>query len=307
VSAALLVSEAPRLSGGGLELGSFEAEGPCLVLLGAWLPLFELFAGRRRLEGGRLLVGGVPAEAAAASGAVGLMLRDAPLPPSWSLREVLVSSALLAGEPRRRAAERVSQVLEQLGLEGLANGKLSRLRPGEQRAAGVAAALVGDPLVLALEEPFFELEPSEQEWLERVIERAALGRAALISLPELPGSSSENALAARSSELLFLSERRLVARGNYGELRQRSRSYRVIVQRSVDALLSRLAEAGYEVRRMLAGDVTTLLVTDAQGTGTVPLLQAALAADAPILELCALGLADIEPPSASVAPSFAGA
>jgi ABC-type multidrug transport system ATPase subunit len=297
VSPTLLCAEQPRLTEGGLELGSCEAEGPLLVLVGAWSPLFELFAGRRGLSGGALRVGGAPAEAAAARGAVGLMLRDAPLPPAWTLEEVVVASALLAGEPRRRAVVRARQVLVELGLTSLAGTKLSRLRPGEQRAAGVAAALVADAPVLALEEPFFELEPGQEEWLGAVIERAIAGRSALISLPALPGSPSENALAARGSELLVLSDRRLLARGTYRELHPRARSYRVIVQRSVDALLSRLGEAGYEVRRMLAADSTTLLVTDSRGTGTVPLLRASLAADAPIIELCAIGLGEASSPS----------
>jgi ABC-type multidrug transport system ATPase subunit len=290
VSVELLVAEEPRLSEGGLELGRCAVSGPHVVLVGAWSPLFELFAGRRRLEGGALRVAGTPAEAAAARGVLGLMLRDAPLPPTWSLRQVVVSSALLAGVTGRQAVARAQQVLSQLELVPLAGTPLVRLRPGERRAAGVAAALVADAAVLALEEPFFELEPSDQEWLARVIERAIAGRAALISLPALPGSPSEGALAARGSELLFLSGRRLAARGTYRELSQGARSYRVIVQRSVDALLSRLGEAGYEVRRMLAADVTTLLVTDTHGAGTVPLFEAALAADAPIIELAALEL-----------------
>jgi ABC-type multidrug transport system ATPase subunit len=307
VKRALLTAAEPRLSEGGLELGSCEAEGPVLVLVGAWAPLFELFAGRRGLSGGVLRVGGAPAEAAAAHGAVGLMLRDAPLPPAWTVEEVVAASALLAGEPRRRAAARARQVLADLGLTSLAGTKLSRLRPGERRAAGVAAALVADAPVLALEEPFFELESGQQEWLAGVIERAVTGRAALISLPALPGSPSENALAARGGELLVLSDGRLTARGTYREMNQRARSYRVIVQRSVDALLSRLGEAGYEVRRMLAADSTTLWVTDTQGTGTVPLFSASLAADAPIIELCAVGLGEAGPSDPNGASLASGA
>ncbi len=290
MTAALLSAEAPQLSGAALSLGELEVQGPRLVLVGAWGALFELFANQRRLTGGRLRLLGAPAEGAAARGDVGLVLRDAPLPPTWTLREVVASSAALGGRSRRRAMDRARDVLAQLGLEALGDVKLARLRPGECRAAGIAAALADDPAALALEEPFFGLGPSAEEWLEPVIERALAGRASLISVPELPGSPSQDRLAASSSELLILSEQRLVARGSYRELLTRARSYRVIVRRSVDALLSRLAEAGYEVRRMLAADVTTLLVTDRLGAGTLPLLRAALAAEAPILELVAVGL-----------------
>ena len=105
----------------------------------------------------------------------------------------------------------------------------------------------------------------------------------------LPGSPGEDALAASSDELLIVSERRLVARTRFGELGARARSYRVSVRRAGDGLLSRLAEAGYEVRRMLTAEVTTLWVTDPGDLGTLPLFGAALAEGAPIIELVPAG------------------
>jgi ABC-type multidrug transport system ATPase subunit len=283
--APLLRSVNPRLSGAELELGSFEANGPLLVLVGGWGPLFELLAGRRQLSDGRLEVGGATAAAAAGRAGVGLMLREAALPPSWTLGEVVLESARLLGSGRWRASRQARGALEELGLRELWGKRLARLRPGEQRAAAIACATLGQPPVLALEEPLSGLEPTEQELVMGVLERACRGRQALISVRELPGSASEATLAARSSELLFISERRLVARGTYPELSSRTRSYRVVVRRSVDALLSGLAETGYEVRRMFSSEATTLWVADTTGIGTLPLLRAALAADAPIIEL----------------------
>jgi hypothetical protein len=45
---------------------------------------------------------------------------------------------------------------------------------------------------------------------------------------------------------------------------------------------------------MLAAEVTTLSVTDREGLGTLPVFRAALAADAPIIELVAMGLGGVE-------------
>jgi ABC-type multidrug transport system ATPase subunit len=281
----LLRSLGPRLSGAGLELGSFEANGPLLVLVGGWGPLFELLAGRRQLSDGQLEVGGATAQAAAGRAGLGLLLRDAALPPSWTLGEVMLESARLLGSGRWRASRQARRALDELGLRELGGKRLARLRPGEQRAAALACATLGEPSVLALEEPLSGLEPSEQALVAGVLERACRGRQALVSVRELPGSPSEAALAARSSELLFISERRLVARGTYPELSSRTHSYRVVVRRSVDALLSALVETGYEVRRMFSSEATTLWVADTTGLGTLPLLRAALAADAPIIEL----------------------
>jgi hypothetical protein len=156
--------------------------------------------------------------------------------------------------------------------------------------------------VLALEQPFAGLEPSDQAIVASVLKRALPGRALLSSVAELPGSACEDALAAESSELLFISEQRLVARGSYRELFSGARSYRVVVQRSVDALLSRLTEAGYEVRRMSTTDPAALRVTDEKALGTVPLFRAALAADAPIIELVAVGLGGAALPEVAAPP-----
>jgi ABC-type multidrug transport system ATPase subunit len=296
----------PQRSGAGLELGDFEASGPLIVLVGSWGPLFELFSGARRLAGGRLEVLGMSAEAAAVRGEVGLLPRDTELPPTWLARDVVVASAELLGESTRAAAGRARQTFERLGLSALAGKRLMRLRPAERRALAIAVAAVGEPPVLALQQPFSELEPSEQAFVAEVLGRALTGRAALVSVAELPGNPSEDALAAQSAELLFVSGERLVARGSYRELGSRTRSYRVVVKRSADTLLSRLTEAGYEVRPMLAAQVTTLSVTDREGLGTLPLFRAALAADAPIIELVAIGLGGVELGGPAPSPATAG-
>jgi ABC-type multidrug transport system ATPase subunit len=284
----LLVAVEPLLSGAPLSLGSFEANGPVLVLVGAWAPLFELMMGQRRLRGGRLELAGGPLEGAAARAEVGLLARDAPLPPTWAARDVLAASAELLGLSRRAARGRAREMLERLGLTPLADQRVSRLRPGERRALGIAMAMLGEPAVLALEQPLSGLEPSDQARVVAALERALPGRSALIGVAELPGSAGEDELAAHSNELLIVSEQRLVARGSYRELGARAKSYRVIVQRSADALAARLLEAGYEVRRLHSADLASLKVTDGSDLGTVPLFRAALAADAPIIELVAM-------------------
>src|SRR5690606_12240908 len=105
-----------------------------------------------------------PAEGAAARGHVGLARREAPLPPTWSVRDVLSASAELLGDTRRSAVERARQALVDLGLESLAPRRLSALRPAEQRAVSIAAATLGAPAVLALEEPLTGLDATGQAY-----------------------------------------------------------------------------------------------------------------------------------------------
>lgn len=291
----LLRSDQPRFVGEAVSLGQFEAQGPRLVLVGAWAPLFELLAGERRLSGGSVRVAGIEAEGAARSGRVGLALRDAPLPPTWTLGEVLRHSAALLGDGRRFATERARLAAEDLGLGELWSKKLSRLGPGERRAASVAAACLGEPDVLAIEEPFAGLEPSSQAYVVGVLERATRARPALISVSELSGSAEQDGFVQSSDELLFLARQGLVARGRYAELVRAATSYRVVVTRSAEGLLSRLTQAGYEVRRVELAEVTSLVVVDAGSLGTLPLFRAALELDAPIVELVPFNLRRPEP------------
>lgn len=302
MSAPLLRSEGARLAGDTLALGTLEAQGPRLVLVGDWGPLFELFTGRRQLADGVLELAGTPAEGAAARGQVGVLLREPMLPPSWTLRELLIESAALLGAGPLAASRQTRRVLELLGLGPHARKRLSRLGPFEQRAAGVACAVIGDPPVVALEQPFAGLEPSAQSALAALLERALAGRLVLSSIAALPGSPSEDALASNSDELLIVSARHLVARTRFRDLGARARSYRVTVKQANDGLLSRLAEAGYEVRRMQTADVTTLLLTDPGHLGTLPLFGAAVAEGAPIVELVPAG-----PVGTAVARDAAGA
>jgi len=300
----VLRCDAPRFVGEAVSFGQFEAQGPRLVLVGAWAPLFELLGGERRLSGGSVQIAGIDAEGAARSGRVGLALRDAPLPATWTLGEVLKHSAALLGDGRRLAAERAPLAAEELGLGELWSKKLSRRGPGERRAASIAAACLGEPAVLAREEPFAGLEPASQAYVAAVLERATRARPALISVSELSGSVEQDTFVQSSDELLFLAGHGLVARGRYAELVRAATSYRVVVTRSAEGLLSRLTEAGYEVRRVELAEVTSLVVVDAGVLGTLPLFRAALAADAPIVELVPFNLRGAEPAASpqAVAP-----
>lgn len=293
---ALLACDRPRFLGAQLELGQLEAEGPLLVLVGRWAPLFQLLAGKLRLLGGSITLLGQSAERAVASGHVGLLLSDAPFPEGWLLEDVLRQSAALLGLPLRAAAQRTRELATELGLTPLLGRSYGRLRPLERRATGLAVALLGEPALLALEEPFRGLEPPARAELGALLTRALRGRPALVSVAELPGSVEQDAFVQSSTELLFASELGLVARGSHAELSAGGSHYRVVVLRHAEELCEQLAGAGYQVLPRRAADGLGLLLSDLHSRGTRPLLEAALAVDAPIVELGPIMLRPGPPP-----------
>ena len=197
----LISCDRPRFDGSALELGQFEAAGPRLVLVGAWTPLFELLAGKRKLTSGQLLLAGEPAQEAVAEGHVGLVLADAPLPSTWTILESAAQSGGLVGMSRGEAARAIRELGRQLGMTEQLNRPYGKLSSIDRRLGSIAIALLGEPEVVALEEPFSGLEPSARAALASSLGRVLNGRNVLVSISEVPGSLEQDGFVQSSDEL----------------------------------------------------------------------------------------------------------
>jgi ABC-type multidrug transport system ATPase subunit len=88
-----------------------------------------------------------------------------------------------------RAGERVPALLEQLGLGSRAREPASRLSRGQAQRLALARALVGQPAVLLLDEPFASLDAEGRAAAEEALARAASeGAAVLASAQALDGA-----------------------------------------------------------------------------------------------------------------------
>jgi len=150
-------------------------------------------------------------------------------------------------------------------------------------------ATLGEPGVLCVEDPFGGLEPSGHAFIAMVLRRALRGRRGLVAVPELPGSSEQDAFVQSADELLVLGVPGVVARGRYGELVGGAGARRVVVTRNAEALSQRLEQQGYSVQLVPLRALTSLVVGDPTALGTRPILDAAVEVDAPIIELVAMG------------------
>ncbi|MFI9029267.1 ATP-binding cassette domain-containing protein [Streptomyces sp. NPDC053560] len=109
---------------------------------------------------------------------LGVLLGDVPGHPSRTARSHLRMLTAAAGVP----ADRAEDVLEVVGLSGLAEERLGEFSRGMDRRLGMAAALLGDPHTLLLDEPDEGVSPREAAWLYGLLRGfAAQGGSVLVT------------------------------------------------------------------------------------------------------------------------------
>jgi ABC-2 type transport system ATP-binding protein len=109
---------------------------------------------------------------------VGALLDAASPQPGRRARDHLLWLAHSQG----MSARRVDEVIEKVGLQGAARRKVGGFSLGMRQRLGIAAALLGDPFVLMLDEPFNGLDPEGIVWMRGFLASlAAQGRAVLVS------------------------------------------------------------------------------------------------------------------------------
>ncbi len=137
-------------------------------------------------------------------------------------------------DPRAAAAA----MLEQTGLTARAGEQLARLSGGNRQRVNVAAGLLGDPPVLALDEPSASLDPAQRERLWTFVKGlTAAGRAVIFSTHN-PAEAQRHA-----DRLLVLDDGRLRFEGTSGEMLARAGTGESDLESALVSFLAREQEA----------------------------------------------------------------
>ena len=148
---------------------------------------------------------------------IGYMPEERGLYPRMPLHEQLVYHGRLHGMARRAATDEPTRLLEMLGLGDRAESKIEELSHGNQQRAQLAVALMHDPDLLVLDEPFAGLDPIGVEALSSVLtQRADSGCAVLFSSHQL------DLVEDMCREVVIINEGSVVLAGGVDELRQSS-------------------------------------------------------------------------------------
>ncbi|OLF12214.1 multidrug ABC transporter ATP-binding protein [Actinophytocola xinjiangensis] len=155
-------------------------------------------------------------------------------------------------------ASRVGEVLEQVGLTAAAGRRAGGFSLGMAQRLGLAAALLGDPPVLLLDEPVNGLDPEGIVWLRSLVrDLAAQGRTVLVS------SHLMAEMALTAEHLVVISRGRLLADTTVAEfVAEHAGSHVRITTPDAARLRQVLGAAGVRVTDAADGAV------EAHGVGT---------------------------------------
>lgn len=143
---------------------------------------------------------------------------------------------------------RVEEVLDQVGLRSVARKRVGGFSLGMGQRLGIAAALLGDPPIVILDEPVNGLDPEGVRWVRNLVKSlAAEGRTVLLS------SHLMAEMAVTADRLVIIGRGRLIAETTVADLLARGPGNYVRVRSPASAALAALLEArGITVERMTA-------------------------------------------------------
>lgn len=163
---------------------------------------------------GRVIISGhdILEEPMEARRQLGYLPEQPPLYPEMTVEEYLRFVAELRRVPRAQRAEQVRKAMNRVAAADMAHRLIRNLSKGYRQRVGLAAALLGDPEVLILDEPTVGLDPAQMIEFRTLIRQ--LGRKHTVIL----SSHILSEVSAVCDQVLILSHGQLTAQGTPDQL-----------------------------------------------------------------------------------------
>ncbi|MFE4335524.1 ATP-binding cassette domain-containing protein [Streptomyces sp. NPDC056831] len=226
----------------------------------------RVILGLDKPDKGSALVGGLPYQALRTPlKHVGALLDASAVQPSRTARHHLLWLAHSQG----LGTAAVDEVIRRVGLQDVAGRKAGGFSLGMRQRLGIAAALLGDPPMLMLDEPFNGLDPEGFMWMRGFLAALAeQGRAVLVSshlMSELQDSADHVIVVGRGKVVADMSVRDLLASVSEGRvtLRTSARTQAMDVLARAGATVSSTGSDTISVTDLPAEHVVSVLGANA--------------------------------------------
>jgi len=222
-------------------------------------------------DSGRIELMGKPVTEAGKS-RIGYLPEERGLYKNYRLLECLVYLGALKGLSRASARQRAEALLERVDLDEYSNRKIKELSKGMTQKAQFLAAIVHDPDLLILDEPFQGLDPVNTDLLKTILlEEQGRGKTIILSTHNM------NQVEELCNRILIIDHGHTVLYGSLDEVKarhaehgvlldcdglpeelpgvqqveQRNHSFHLLLEQDVSpqAVLRQLVEAGISVQR----------------------------------------------------------
>lgn len=208
------------------------------------------------------------------SSVVGILLEAKAFHPTRTAKNHLQVLAAAGGVPDKR----VDEVLDMVGLSEVAKKKPGKFSLGMSQRLGIAAALLGSPKYLMLDEPANGLDPEGIHWLRQFLkDYADEGNGVFVSSHLL----SEMSLMA--DNLVVIGKGKLITSGTVQDFLDKASGKGVFVRSPKLKILERELAAKHKIVKLNDGLKVTGVTTDEIG-------KIAFKAKVPLLELSNLSV-----------------
>jgi len=163
---------------------SFELTQGVTGLLGAngagKTTLMRMMCGILNPTSGEINADGIAVNTENYRALLGYLPQDFGYYPEFTAKEFLEYMAALKGLEKKEAKDKISELLELVGLSDVARKKMKTFSGGMKQRVGIAQALLNDPAILILDEPTAGLDPKERVRFRELIEE--LGKKSIVLL-----------------------------------------------------------------------------------------------------------------------------